>query len=60
MDDANRKMLHAGAEDGVKWGGEPIPQYLDICNETGIYREIDTMAYIKRCKAAVGKLDLKA
>lgn len=51
MSDADRRMLHAGAEDGVKWRGESIRQYVDICNETMRMREIGVDKYRAEVRA---------
>ena len=48
MSESDRNMLHAGVEDGVKWRGEPIAQYVDIVNETLTMREIGLDAYKQR------------
>ena len=40
--------LHAGVEDGVRWRGEPISQYLAIYRETMRMREIGVEAYRKQ------------
>lgn len=45
MSETDRKMLHAGAEDGVHWRGEPIRQFIDIVNETMHMRQIGVAEY---------------
>jgi hypothetical protein len=40
--------LEHGAEEGVGWRGEPVPQYLEIVRETLKMREMGVQAYIKQ------------
>lgn len=52
----DRTLLHSGVEEGVKWKGEPIAQYLDTCSETVRMREVGLDAYRKIAKEAIGKI----
>ena len=56
MSGADRQILIAGREDGVAWRGEPIARYLDIVNETEIYRRTPKDAYLARLKAKIATL----
>lgn len=48
LTESERSMLHAGIEDGVKWKGEPIAQFIDIVNEYGIMKQMGLDAYRAR------------
>lgn len=45
MSQQDRSMLHAGAEDGVYWRGEPVSQYVDIVDETLLMRQMGLRPY---------------
>lgn len=48
MSDKDRKILHGGNEDGVKWCGEPITQFIDVCNEHTLMLEMGVEKYRAR------------
>ena len=51
----DRSILVAGADDDVRWRGEPVAQYQDIWNETMKMRDIGRDAYIAQAKTALQK-----
>lgn len=58
MSNADRQILHHGVDDGVKWRGEHMPQYQDICNETIVMREIGREDYVEQTQARLKELKL--
>ena len=58
MSEQDRGLLHAGVQDGVRWRGEPIGQYVDIANETEIMRQTGRQAYVAKAKRNLDELTL--
>lgn len=56
LSESDANHLHAGVEDGVRWRGEPIAQYLDIYRETMRMRQIGVSAYRAETKAKIRAL----
>lgn len=48
LDEKKRKLIHAGAEDGVKWGGEPPDLFVSVVSETLTMREVGVEGYRKQ------------
>ena len=56
LSEADSEKLHAGVEDGVKWRGETIAEYLDVYRETMRMRQIGVSAYRAETKAKFREL----
>lgn len=56
MSEKDRNLLHAGVEDGVKWRGEPMRQYVDIVAETLKMRDIGRDRYIAATKERIAPI----
>lgn len=56
LSESDANHLHAGVEDGVRWRGEPIAQYLDIYRETMRMRQIGVSAYRAETKTKLREL----
>ena len=60
LSESDRKTLHAGVEDGVKWQGEPMTQYVDICNETMKMRSMPKGDYMRDAIERLNKRKARA
>jgi len=59
MSEHDRQTLHSGVEDHVHWKGEPMHQYIDICNETAKMRDIGVDAYREQVLKSIEKFNAR-